>query len=259
MPDGEGVPLDTWDEVSGHYDRQRWLERSAISTAVGLLHPQPDERVLDLATGTGQVLRQLAALARPPRQVIGVDQSAGMLSRVPALPAHWSTRQADARDLPFTDAHFDVAVASYLLHLLNSEDLAVVLAELRRVLRSGGRLATCTPATRQLDRRGRSRAASTVSQSGTRDATAASAHSTSGPRSKPPASRSPRHGGTSGGTPRSACWHGHPAERPGGPAGRTSTPPQNAMRPFTRRASGDGRRYPQAAPCAREPSTSTSQ
>ena len=42
-----------WDRVSHRYDRQHWLERSAIATAVELLDPAPEERLLDVATGTG--------------------------------------------------------------------------------------------------------------------------------------------------------------------------------------------------------------
>lgn len=142
----DGVPPQAWDEFSRHYDRQLWLERAAVATALALLRPQPDERVLDVATGTGEALRQLAACRDRPRQAIGIDQSAAMLSHVPALPGGWATQQADARALPFAASCFDVAISSYLLHLLMPTDVPIVLAELRRVLRPGGRLVTVTPA-----------------------------------------------------------------------------------------------------------------
>ncbi len=146
MLESDGVPLDAWDRLSRHYDRQMWLERAAVRRALELLRAQRDERLLDLGTGTGEVLRQLAGGPVRPRQVIGVDQSAAMLSHVGALPPGWSTRRCDARELPFADAHFDAAVASYVLHLLGAADLPIALAELRRVLRAGGRLVTTTPA-----------------------------------------------------------------------------------------------------------------
>lgn len=146
MHAADGVPLDAWDQLSRHYDRQLWLERSAVSSALELLRPHRDERLLDVATGTGEVLRQLAGRPDRPRQVIGIDQSAAMLSHVPGLPPGWSTQQADARDLPFADAHFDAAAASYVLHLLATPALPIALAELRRVLRAGGRVVTTTPA-----------------------------------------------------------------------------------------------------------------
>jgi ubiquinone/menaquinone biosynthesis C-methylase UbiE len=52
---------------------------------------------------------------------------------------------ADARALPFPDARFDVATCAYLLHLLDPEERARVLAEMRRALAADGRLVTVTP------------------------------------------------------------------------------------------------------------------
>lgn len=134
-----------WDQVSGHYDRQLWLERGAVRRAVGLLAPRDGERILDVGTGTGEVLRQLAR--HPARlQATGVDQSAAMLARVPDLPAGWSVRVADVRSLPFPDGAFDAVTAAYLLHVLPDTDLSGVVGELLRVLRPSGRLVTVTPA-----------------------------------------------------------------------------------------------------------------
>ena len=141
-----GVPPARWDRASAHYDRQLWLERPAIRAASDLLGPLADQRLLDVGTGTGEVLRQLARRAGRPRQAIGVDSSPAMLSRVPALPAGWDIRHSDARRLPFGDRAFDLAVASYVLHVLPHADVPAALAELRRVLRPDGRLVTVTPA-----------------------------------------------------------------------------------------------------------------
>ena len=140
------APGGVWDRLSSHYDRQLWLERLAVRDAVRLVAPHAGERVLDVGTGTGEVLRQLG---RHPgcQQVIGVDSSAAMLSRVPDLPVGFSVQVADARGLPFPDDHFDVVTASYVLHVLPNAELPAVVAELRRVLRPGGRLVTVTPAT----------------------------------------------------------------------------------------------------------------
>lgn len=146
MPAADGVPPDAWDQLSRHYDRQLWLERSAVNSALDLLRAHQGERLLDLATGTGEVLRRLAERPDRPGQVIGIDQSAAMLSHVPDLPPGWSTQQADARELPFADASFDLAVASYVLHLLAAADLPLALGELGRVLRPEGRVVTTTPA-----------------------------------------------------------------------------------------------------------------
>lgn len=60
-PVSAGVPPGSWwDRASAQYDRQLWLERSAVNRALDLLAARADERLLDVGTGTGEVLRQLA-------------------------------------------------------------------------------------------------------------------------------------------------------------------------------------------------------
>jgi ubiquinone/menaquinone biosynthesis C-methylase UbiE len=139
------VPLTVWDRVSAHYDRQLWLERGAVRIGLALLVPRDGENVLDVGTGTGEVLRQLAR--HPGRlHATGVDQSAAMLARVRDLPAGWSVGVADARRLPYADGAFDAVTAAYLLQVLPPNDVPGVVGELLRVLRPGGRLVTVTPA-----------------------------------------------------------------------------------------------------------------
>lgn len=141
----DGVPMAAWDRLSGRYDRQLWLERRPVRAALELIAPGQQERLLDVGTGTGEVLRQLARRERPPREAVGVDPSEAMLALVPPLPPGWTVREGDARDLPFADERFDVAVVSYVLQVLPAADVAAALAELWRVLRPEGRLVTVTP------------------------------------------------------------------------------------------------------------------
>ncbi len=123
-----------------HYDSQLWLERRALDAAVELAAPQPEDRVLDLATGTGALLGRLAQRPDRPRRVIGVDASAAMLSRVPALAPGWTLVQADARSLPIADGSVDLVTCAYLIHLLDPDDRRAVLAEIARVLAPRGRV-----------------------------------------------------------------------------------------------------------------------
>lgn len=134
-----------WDRVARVYDWQLALERRAVAAAIELASPRPEDRLLDVGTGTGAVLRALAQRRSRPAVAIGIDSSRGMLARVPSLPAGWRLERADATSLPFLAEEFDVVIASYVLHLLDPPRLGRVLSELRRVLKLQGRLATVTP------------------------------------------------------------------------------------------------------------------
>ncbi|MFL5951331.1 MAG: class I SAM-dependent methyltransferase [Gaiellaceae bacterium] len=94
--------------------------------------------VLDVATGTGAVAREL--LDQKGCTVVGVDQSPEMLAEArPRLPAGVTLIQASAEKLPFPDNAFDALTFTYLLRYV--EDPAAVLRELARVVRPGGTIA----------------------------------------------------------------------------------------------------------------------
>lgn len=134
-----------WGRVAAAYHWQVPLERRALAAAVSLAGPHRDDDWLDVGTGTAALLRELAARHDPPRRVTGVDASAAMLARAPALPPHWTLAQADGRRLPFPDASFSVLTCAYLLHVVDAPDRTRIVAECARVLRPGGRLVTVTP------------------------------------------------------------------------------------------------------------------
>ncbi|MFE2517595.1 class I SAM-dependent methyltransferase [Streptomyces mirabilis] len=94
-------------------------------------------RILDAGCGSGPLS---AALRDRGAVVTGIDASAGMLALARRrLGDAVDLRVVDLRDrLPFDDGAFDDVVASLVLHYL--EDWGPTLAELRRVLRPGGRL-----------------------------------------------------------------------------------------------------------------------
>ena len=140
-----GTSVADWDRLSSIYDRQLWLERRAIHEALELACATPETALLDAGTGTGALLRALANRAGRPRHAVGVDSSDAMLARVGPLPDGWRLARADVAALPFDDHSFDTATAVYLLHVLTPAIRAEALAELRRVLRPGGRLVTVTP------------------------------------------------------------------------------------------------------------------
>jgi len=109
----------------------RW--RHALVAAVGA---QNNDRVLDVATGTGMVARAL--VGRYGCRVIGLDQSAQML--VAGAADGRPLVRAQGEWLPFADASFDYVTFTYLLRYV--DDPAATMCELARVLRPGGRIAT---------------------------------------------------------------------------------------------------------------------
>jgi SAM-dependent methyltransferase len=101
-------------------------------------------RVIDLGCGIGGPARQLAA--NFGCKVVGVDLSPGFVEAATYLTARCglsdevSFQVGEALSLPFEDAAFD---AVFLLHVaMNIADRSALYAEVRRVLRLGGRLAT---------------------------------------------------------------------------------------------------------------------
>lgn len=115
-----------------------------LRAALDLADPAPDERLLDVATGTGGLLSELLARERRPTEVVGIDRSSSMLAAAPRLPDGWRLLMGDARHLPFADGQFDVVTVAYLLHLLAPAERRQVLREVARVLRVGGRAVSVT-------------------------------------------------------------------------------------------------------------------
>ncbi len=120
-----------------------WQDPRWRRTLVRAVAPQAGDRVLDVATGTGMVAAQL--LASADCSVIGIDQSAEMLAGARARFAgqdgsRVQLLQGEAEALPFADSSFDALTFTYLLRYV--DDPRATVAELARVLRPGGRIAS---------------------------------------------------------------------------------------------------------------------
>ncbi|WP_020576273.1 class I SAM-dependent methyltransferase [Actinopolymorpha alba] len=106
-----------------------------------------DDRVLDVGCGTGQITL-LAARQASQGHVVGIDISEPMLERARADAAEQGIaniefEQGDAQVHPFPDGGFDVAISRG--GLMFFADLVAAFANLRRGLRSGGRLVFMGP------------------------------------------------------------------------------------------------------------------
>ena len=105
-------------------------------------HPHTDDRVLDIACGTGIILRVLAKRLPKIEQLVGVDLNAGMLEVARKLSAEsgfegdW--RQGDVTALPFEPASFTLCFCQQGLQYFPDKPKA--LSEIHRVLEPGGRL-----------------------------------------------------------------------------------------------------------------------
>lgn len=109
---------------------------------LAVAQPQPGERVLDAACGTGIVARRVAALVGTQGQVVGLDLNPAMLTVArdvatrEGLTVDW--REGRVESLPFPDAAFDLVVCQHGLQYV--PDRAAAVAELQRVLCPGGRV-----------------------------------------------------------------------------------------------------------------------
>jgi len=117
------------------------LHREAVSRGLVKAAPQPGERVLEVAVGPGVVHERLQRRLGSSGMLVGVDLSAGMLRASRRRLPGARLACANALQLPFPDAQFDLVWASYLLDLIPTAEMAPLLAEFRRVLRASGRLA----------------------------------------------------------------------------------------------------------------------
>ncbi len=137
-----------FDRIAGFYDvmnsvmtaglHHHWRRRAAELAQVG-----PGDRVLDVATGTGDLALELARRVAPGGEVVGSDFSDEMLSRArakavrpPVAPAPIAFEWANAMQLPYAAGEFAAATVGFGAR--NFSDLDQGLREMTRVVRPGG-------------------------------------------------------------------------------------------------------------------------
>ena len=122
--------------AAGYCDFFAQVTALAIEPLLDAVHLAPGMRLLDVATGPGNLA---AAASKRGAQPIGVDLSSGMIELARRRHPGIEFREADVEHLPFADGTFDAVVCSFGLGHFPYPDAAV--AECLRTSRKGGRIA----------------------------------------------------------------------------------------------------------------------
>ena len=137
----ETLVREQYNETASIYDR-RWSDYldATLSFLQSWAQISPDETILDLACGTGE-LERLLLQENPEQSITGVDISEEMLNKAKQkLSAYsqvsWQT--ARASELPFEDGSFDVVMCASAFHYF--DDPIASLREIKRVLKPDGRV-----------------------------------------------------------------------------------------------------------------------
>ena len=137
-----------FDHIAPTYDtlnhRLSWnIDKYWRRKAIDRLRPYHPQRILDVATGTGDFAIEAARVLRP-QVLLGTDISEGMMQvgrrKVAGLGLEGviSFQREDCLDLSFADESFDVVTAAFGIR--NFQNLELGLLEMCRVLRKGGHL-----------------------------------------------------------------------------------------------------------------------
>ena len=150
--DKAGLVRGVFDSVATRYDLMNDVMSAGVhrvwkDMAAARLNPQPGERIIDCAGGTGDMARRIAKLAGnarkrrggQPAEIMIMDYNAEMITAGRKQPTNsqitWNV--GDAQALPLPNAVADAYVISFGLR--NVTDVQAALIEARRVLKPGGR------------------------------------------------------------------------------------------------------------------------
>ncbi len=120
-----------------------WSYEGFVDNLIDLSHIKDDDIVLDVATGTAVIPRKVLEKGITKVKIFGLDITLAMLDKAAQkIKADGSTTSIEltcgsAMAMPYKDGSFDIIVCGLATHHL---DVPVVLGEMKRVLKAGGRL-----------------------------------------------------------------------------------------------------------------------
>jgi ubiquinone/menaquinone biosynthesis C-methylase UbiE len=120
----------TWDAKA--YGQHGAFVHELAGGVLEWLAPQPGERILDLGCGDGQLTARIAASGA---MVVGLDASPQMAAA--ARSRGMTVEEGSAEAMPFEEQSFDAVFSNAALHWVRDHE--AMLAEVRRVLKPGGR------------------------------------------------------------------------------------------------------------------------
>ena len=129
----------TWGSGGEAYDAISDTIADGIDHVVNRVWPNPGERFLDIATGSGWTARRLAARGAT---VTGIDIGEGVIEAAKRLAPGITFQVGDAEALAFDDASFDGVTSTYGVMFVSRPEAAA--AEIARVTRKGGRVGLVT-------------------------------------------------------------------------------------------------------------------
>ena len=136
-----------FDSVASKYDVMNDLMSAGLHRiwkryTIAVANPQPGQRVLDIAGGTGDLARAFARRVGQTGLVVHTDINEAMLregrNRLLDEGLVLPTMVCDAEKLPFADNSFHIVSVAFGLRNMTHKDVA--LSEMRRVLQPGGKL-----------------------------------------------------------------------------------------------------------------------
>jgi ubiquinone/menaquinone biosynthesis C-methylase UbiE len=136
-----------YDRFSKFYDYTLGLlGRKYSKMALERLSVVEGETVLEIGSGTGHCLKWMAKLVGPAGTVYGIDISPKMIEKTKRrLEKERLANRAelccgDATCLPFNESAFDAVFMSFTLEVFDTPEIPRVLAQIKKVLKPGGRL-----------------------------------------------------------------------------------------------------------------------